>query len=89
MTNRPVLIIINHYRAGHLAHLDVSVDEVVELEVVVVLPEGIDERLRHFEPTDEEDELENEEERRVEVERLKRGNLIMLEIINTDTMIRN
>ena len=91
MTNRPVLIIINHYHAGHLdlAHLDVSVDEVVELEVVVVLPEGIDERLRHFEPTDEEDELENEEERRVEVERLKRGNLIMLEIINTDTMIRN
>ena len=93
MTNRPVLIIINHYRAGHaisrFAHLDVSVDEVVELEVVVVLPEGIDERLRHFEPTDEEDELENEEERRVEVERLKRGNLIMLEIINTDTMIRN
>ena len=53
-----------------------SVDEVVELEVVVVLPEGIDERLRHFEPTDEEDELEDEEERRVEVERLKRGNLV-------------
>ena len=88
MTNQPVLIIINH--AGHamisrFAHLDVSVDEVVELEVVVVFPEGIDERLRHFEPTDEENELENEEERRVEVERLKRGNLIMWEIM---TMIR-
>ena len=78
MTNRPVLIVINHYHAiSRFAHLDVSVDEVVELEVVVVLPEGIDERLRHFEPTDEEDELENEEERRVEVERLKRGNLII------------
>ena len=49
-----------------------SVDEVVELEVVVVLPEGIDERLRHFEPPDEEDELQDEEERRVEVERLKK-----------------
>ena len=66
-----------------------SINEVVEFEVVIVFSEGVDERLRHFEPTDEEDELENEEERRVEVERLKRGNLIMLEIINTDTMIRN
>ena len=59
---------------SRFAHLDVSVDEVVELEVVVVLPEGIDERLRHFEPPDEEHELEDEEEGRVEVERLqKRG----------------
>ena len=52
-----------------------SVDEVVELEVIVVLSEGIDERLRHFEPPDEEHELKDEEERRIEVERLKRGNL--------------
>ena len=58
--------------ASRDSHLDVPVDEVVELEVVVVLPEGIDERLRYFEPPDEEDELEDEEERRVEVERLKR-----------------
>ena len=57
------------------SHLDVSVDEVVKLEVVVVLAEWIDERLRHFEPPDEEHELEDEEEGRVEVERLqKRGN---------------
>ena len=49
-----------------------SINEVVEFEVVIVFSEGVDERLRHFEPPNEEHELQHEEERRVEVERLRR-----------------
>ena len=58
-------------RAVAPTHLDVSIDEVVEFEVVVIFTEGVDERLSHFEPPNEEHELQHEEKRRVEVERLR------------------
>ena len=50
-----------------LPDLEVSVDDVIELKVVVVITERIDEALGYFKPTKVEDELDDGEERKVEI----------------------
>ena len=44
-------------------HLHVTVDEPVQLEVIIVLAEGVDQGLGHLEPAHEEGELQREEHR--------------------------
>ena len=47
--------------------MEVSVDDVIKLKVVVIITERIDEALRYFEPTKVENELNDSEEREVEI----------------------
>ena len=47
--------------------MEVSVDDVIELKVVVIVTERIDEALGYFKPTKVEDELDDGEEREVEI----------------------
>ena len=44
----------------YLSHLEVPVDHPVHLEVIVVLAEGVDQRLRYLQPTHVEEELQRE-----------------------------
>ncbi len=57
-----------HFRVvdDHVGDLEVPVDEVVDLEVLVVVAEGIEQRLRHLDPPLVADELEDGEEGHVD-----------------------
>ena len=47
--------------------MEVSVDDVIKLKVVVIITERIDEALGYFEPAKVENELNDGEEREVEI----------------------
>ena len=51
-----------------LYHLHISVNQPVQLEILVVVTKGVDELLGNFEETHEEEELEDGEDGEVEVE---------------------
>ena len=57
-----------HVVRQHVGNVDVSVEDVVELEVVVILPEGIHQRLAHLQPAHVEQELQDGEDRHVDLE---------------------
>ena len=42
-------------------YLDMSINEVIELEIIVILAKRVDQSFCDFEPTDVKDELEDEE----------------------------
>ena len=50
-----------------ITHLDVPVDQVVDLEVFVVVAEGVEQGLRNLDPTHVTDELDHNEKRKPEL----------------------
>ena len=55
-----------------ILYLDMPVDQPIQLEVIVIFPEGVDQGFSHLEPTKEEGELDGEKER-VEKVQLRSG----------------
>lgn len=82
----PVLVLdqlrmlVMHFVDDHVRDLQIAVDDPVHLEVVVVLAEGVDERLGHLEPAHVEEELERGEDRKVHVDAVEEavGDLLLL-----------
>ena len=64
LQGRRLLVIIHDLQSD----LEMSLDEVVQLEVLVVLPEWIVKSLSHLEPTEEEEELDGHVDGIVEVQ---------------------